>query len=102
MLRAVGFRSSIAAYLPTMQSLLQRTIDPWLESGTALDVRADLQRFAARLTGALYTGDLSEEHAAELGNAMPTEPLLFRAAGARALSKGAGENAVAVTRSRPG
>ena len=49
-----------------MQGLLQRTIDPWLQSGTAHDMRADLQRFAARLTGALYTGDLSEEHAAEL------------------------------------
>jgi cytochrome P450 len=66
MLRAVGYRSAIASYLPTMQDLLQRSIDPWLESGSATNVRADLQRFAARLTGALYTGDRSEEHAAEL------------------------------------
>jgi len=66
MLRAVGFRSAIASYLPTMQELLERTIDPWLASGTGADLRADLQRFAARLTGALYTGDRSEEHAAEL------------------------------------
>lgn len=65
MLRAVGFRSSIAAYLPTMQALLQRTIDTWLEDGSGM-MRPDLQRFAARLTGALYTGDVSEEHAAEL------------------------------------
>ena len=66
MLRAVGFRSAIASYLPTMQELLERTIDPWLRNGSSGDVRADLQRFAARLTGALYTGDRSEEHAAEL------------------------------------
>ena len=66
MLRAVGFRSAIASYLPTMQELLERTIDPWLASGTGVDLRADLQRFAARLTGALYTGDRSEQHAAEL------------------------------------
>ncbi|WP_341999487.1 cytochrome P450 [Microbacterium sp. LWH7-1.2] len=66
MLRAVGYRSAIASYLPTMQELLERTIDPWLQSGTGHDLRADLQRFAARLTGALYTGDRSEEHAAEL------------------------------------
>lgn len=66
MLRAVGFRSAIASYLPTMQELLERSIDPWLARGTAHDLRADLQRFAARLTGALYTGDRSEEHAAEL------------------------------------
>jgi cytochrome P450 len=66
MLRAVGFRSAIASYLPTMQELFERTIDPWLESGTGGDLRADLQRFAARLTGALYTGDRSEEHAAEM------------------------------------
>ncbi|WP_137843563.1 cytochrome P450 [Microbacterium sp. 2FI] len=66
MLRAVGFRSAIASYLPTMQALLQRSIDPWLESGRCDDMRADLQRFAARLTGALYTGDLTEEHAAEM------------------------------------
>ncbi|MFB7885356.1 cytochrome P450 [Microbacterium sp. NPDC056057] len=66
MLRAVGYRSAIASYLPTMQELLERSIDPWLKSGTGHDLRADLQRFAARLTGALYTGDRSEEHAAEL------------------------------------
>lgn len=66
MLRAVGYRSAIASYLPVMQELLQHTIDPWLESGSTGDMRADLQRFAARLTGALYTGDRSEDHAAEL------------------------------------
>jgi cytochrome P450 len=66
MLRAVGYRSAIASYLPTIQRLLQRSIDPWLASGTGTDLRADLQRFTARLTGALYTGDTSEEHAAEL------------------------------------
>ncbi|QIG40674.1 cytochrome P450 [Microbacterium sp. 4R-513] len=66
MLRAVGYRSAIASYLPVMQELFDRTIDPWLEMGEGVDLRADLQRFAARLTGALYTGDRSEEHAAEL------------------------------------
>ncbi len=66
MLRAVGFRSAIASYLPRMQELFERTIDPWLETGTVVDARKDLQRFAARLTGALYTGNLTEEHAAEM------------------------------------
>lgn len=66
MLRAVGYRSAIASYLPTMQELLERTIQPWLEAGAGANLRADLQRFAARLTGALYTGDRSEEHAAEM------------------------------------
>ncbi|TDN92913.1 cytochrome P450 [Microbacterium sp. BK668] len=66
MLRAVGYRSAIASYLPVMQELLEQTIDPWLEAGTGADLRADLQRYAARLTGALYTGDRTEEHAAEL------------------------------------
>lgn len=65
MLRAVGYRSAIGSYLPRMQDLMQQTVDRWTSSGTA-DVKDDLQRFAARLTAALYTGDESDAAVQEL------------------------------------
>src|SRR4051794_27243510 len=48
MVRAIGFRSSLEAYLPRMQRLMTETIDGWRTAGTAT-VRPDLQLFAARL-----------------------------------------------------
>ena len=65
MLRAIGYRSAIEAYLPRMQELLQRTIDEWKSAGSAT-ARGDLRLFAARLTAAQYTGDESVEAVDEL------------------------------------
>ncbi|MEZ3160272.1 cytochrome P450 [Microbacterium sp. BWT-B31] len=66
MLRAVGYRSAIEAYLPRMQALIQTMVDSWMQRGGEAPVLPDLQMFAARLGGALYTGDQSEQGAAEL------------------------------------
>ena len=65
MLRAIGYRSSIEAYLPKMQELLQRTIDEWTTTGTA-SVRDDLRMFAARFATAQYIGEETEAAAEEL------------------------------------
>jgi cytochrome P450 len=65
MLKAIGYRSAIEAYLPKMQQLLQRTIDEWKAHG-ATNVRADLRLFAARLSTAQYTGDETETAAEEI------------------------------------
>lgn len=65
MLRAIGFRSSIEAYLPTMQSLLQRTIEQWQTDGAG-SVQADLRLFAARLSAAQFTGDQSDAAVEEI------------------------------------
>jgi cytochrome P450 len=65
MLKAIGYRSSIEAYLPKMQDLMQRTIDEWKAHGTT-SVRADLRVFAARLSAAQYTGDESDAAVDEL------------------------------------
>lgn len=62
---AIGFRSAIEAYLPRMQRLMSELIDGWWSRGTA-SVRPDLQLFAARLAGSLYTGDESDQAAREL------------------------------------
>lgn len=65
MLRGIGYRSAIEAYTPTMQRLLQDLVDAWREAGTAT-VKPELQRFAARLTCALYLGEESEALAADV------------------------------------
>jgi len=65
MLRAVGFRSAIEAYLPRMQALMESMVERWVQRGDET-VLPELQMFAARLSGALYTGDESEEAAQEL------------------------------------
>lgn len=65
MLRGVGFRSALEAYLPRMQALAERTIEPWKRDGTGV-VLTDLRLFAARLSGALYLGDDTERTAVEL------------------------------------
>lgn len=65
MLRAIGYRSSIEAYVPKMQELLQRTIDEWTSQGAAT-IRPDLRVFAARLAAAQYTGDESDAAVDEL------------------------------------
>ncbi|GAA1951076.1 cytochrome P450 [Microbacterium deminutum] len=65
LVRAIGFRSAIEAYLPRMQGLMSELIDSWRTQGTAT-IRPDLQLFAARLAGALYTGDESDGAAREL------------------------------------
>lgn len=69
MLRAIGFRSAIEAYVPRMQALLQDVIDVWMREGTRT-VQPDLQQFAARLTGAMYTGIETEEAADELNRCL--------------------------------
>jgi cytochrome P450 len=65
MVKAIGFRSSLEAYLPRMQRLMMELVDGWRTSGSAV-VRPDLQQFAARLAGTLYLGDETEETAREL------------------------------------
>ena len=65
MLRAIGYRSAIEAYLPKIQELMERTIDEWKAHGTN-SVRADLRVFAARLSAAQYTGDESDEAVDEI------------------------------------
>lgn len=69
MLRAVGFRSAIASYLPRMQQLLQDVVDGWTPEGRST-IQPDLQQFAARLTGALFTGIETEEHATAMNRAL--------------------------------
>jgi cytochrome P450 len=63
--KAIGFRSSIDAYLPRMQRLMADTINEWKQAGTAT-IRPGLEHFAARLAGALYLGDETEQTALEL------------------------------------
>ena len=66
MLRGVGFRSAIEAYVPRMQQLIEEVVAGWMSRPGPATIQPDLQRLAARLTGALYTGDESEEAAAEI------------------------------------
>ncbi|WP_194411609.1 cytochrome P450 [Microbacterium cremeum] len=66
MLRGVGFRSAIEAYVPRMQQLIGEVVSGWMSRPGPITIQPDLQRLAARMTGALYTGDESEEAAAEI------------------------------------
>lgn len=65
MLRAVGFRSAIEAYIPRMQTLIAQTVDGWKDHDVPA-ILPDLKLLAARLTGALYTGDDTEAGAVEI------------------------------------
>ena len=65
MLHAVRTDEAMAAYLERMQRVWGSHVDRWATSGK-VTLRPDLQLASAQLTGALYTGDESEAHVAEL------------------------------------
>ncbi len=65
MLHGIRTREAMEAYLERMQRIMDVTISTWAVDGSAT-VRPDLQLLAARLTGAMYTGDESEAHVQEL------------------------------------
>ena len=65
MLHAVRDPAAIAAYLPTFQEHLGRTVDAWYDAGSA-SVMADLQRTSATLSAAMLTGDLTPAHVDEV------------------------------------
>ncbi|GAA3625148.1 cytochrome P450 [Microbacterium awajiense] len=69
MLRGIGYRSAIEAYMPRMQQLIQSMVDAWAAAEQPRAILPDLQLFSARLTGELYTGDRSEEAAHEINDA---------------------------------
>jgi cytochrome P450 len=69
LVRALGYRSAIGAYLPRMQRLMGEVIEGWRSAGAAT-VRTDLQLFAARLSGALYLGDSGDAMARELNRVL--------------------------------
>ena len=64
MLHGVFYREAISAYLGRMQALLESTVDAW--AGTTVTLRPELELFADRLAGELFTGDTSEAAAREL------------------------------------
>ncbi|MDQ7992274.1 MAG: cytochrome P450 [Propionicimonas sp.] len=64
MLHGVFFRGAIEAYLGRMQALMERTVDSW--SGRTVVLRPELELFADRLAGHLFTGDTSEAAAQRL------------------------------------
>jgi cytochrome P450 len=67
MLHAVRTRAAMDAYLERMQGIWGAHVDQWAKAGSAT-LRTDLQLASAQLTGALYTGDQSEAHIAELNS----------------------------------
>lgn len=64
MLHGVFYREAISAYLGRMQALLEETVDSW--TGRTVVLRPELEHFADRLAGLLFTGDASQEAAREL------------------------------------
>lgn len=69
MLRGIGYRSAIEAYMPRMQRLIEDVVETWATGGQPRTILPDLQLFSARLTGELYTGDLSDAAAHEVNDA---------------------------------
>ncbi len=72
MLHGIRTREAITAYVPRMQAVMERTVDGWASSGSAL-VRPDLETMSGRLTGFMYLGDDSDaaaEEIREVGEAM--------------------------------
>ena len=65
MLHAVRTREAMASYLDEMQRVWGAHVDRWERDGSAT-LRPDLTLASAQITGALYTGDESEAHIAEL------------------------------------
>lgn len=65
MLKGTWYREAVEAYLGRMQAQLERTIGEWARTGKG-HLRPDLELFADRLAGDLFTGDTSEAAAREL------------------------------------
>ena len=69
MLRGVGYRSAIESQVPRMQELTEQLVDGWTREKRPVHVLRELQRFAGRLTCAMYLGEESEELAREVDEA---------------------------------
>ncbi len=65
MLHAVRTHEAMASYLDEMQRVWGAHVDRWERDGSAT-LRPDLTLASAQITGALYTGDESKAHIAEL------------------------------------
>jgi cytochrome P450 len=75
MLRAFQ-EDALEAYLPRMERIMAAMVDKF-EAAGELAVLPELQRMSAQLSGALYTSDHSDAHAAELDKLVADMRLAF-------------------------